>query len=877
MGSRPGRGRQRGQIIVLFEIMLIVILGFLRNNRQTLVNAVDAGALAGGTMLPVTGPDEANATNLLIAETIQADYPGLTAADFTITYKCLIGADDTGPLLTRDIPGVCDPRPSLLHNPGGNILSLEPYFRGAGLTRFSDCDPSAGDKCNVVYVTASKLTQFSIGPIIGVDQGTTGSISSAACKGACGAAPVVPVDVVIILDRTLSMAGNDSTGANKIQALQTAAKTVLSVYDPAEQRIALSLTGPAQINGSGDPTLANCSGYGSVYGKADDTNFSQRTHLVSTGSTNLVGDTTFLSTTLAANISSTGTTSISVSDPSKFPASGDFTIQIDSEQMLVTAGQGTSTWKVTRGYNSTTRKTHSKNAVVGWALSNAQSDNVIKVNSDAGFPSSGNFTIQVDNEQMTVTNVATDASGTVTWTVTRPGSGRATHGGQEDAYLVYGSGSTTIRVDSASGFPTSGKFTVKIDNEDLVVTGGQGTTTWTVQRGQDSTSAATHLGGAGVIRIVGRADTQIQVDDPLGLPFPDTPFQIAVGGTSNDEWMQVDSVSGSSAPYTWNVSNRGGGNGFSTHATGTIGNYSSGDTVYERDPWVASSSTVGMWVPVGLSGTDSMSPPPAVSGAAGDYHDTNSPLYKAISCISAATAGTDLATAIRMAQWYLDHYGRPGVTQGIILETDGHPQYGFSGSGDETTTNADFTCTNALAAANAAKADTTKSPDGIQMFTIGYGVDSSVRCPIRGTGNNGTYNPDESTTWSNKQATSLLLQMATDADHYFENPPSSELASVFTQAATILVQGGSHLIQLYPRPIVDGAGGDATMVSVVGQYFTGASLVYFGNAAGTIMSVSDSSISVVPPALPSGTVVPVTVTTPAGTSFITSSSYYTFP
>ena len=39
-----------------------------------------------------------------------------------------------------------------------------------------------------------------------------------------------------------------------------------------------------------------------------------------------------------------------------------------------------------------------------------------------------------------------------------------------------------------------------------------------------------------------------------------------------------------------------------------------------------------------------------------------------------------------MAQWYLDHYGRPGVTQGIILETDGHPQVGFE-SGDQTTTN----------------------------------------------------------------------------------------------------------------------------------------------------------------------------------------------
>ena len=56
--------REHGQIIVLFALVLVVILAFaaivvdlglLRNNRQTLVNAMDAAALAGGTLLPVDG------------------------------------------------------------------------------------------------------------------------------------------------------------------------------------------------------------------------------------------------------------------------------------------------------------------------------------------------------------------------------------------------------------------------------------------------------------------------------------------------------------------------------------------------------------------------------------------------------------------------------------------------------------------------------------------------------------------------------------------------------------------------------------------------------------------------------------------------------
>ncbi|WP_432876910.1 multicopper oxidase domain-containing protein [Kribbella sp. CA-245084] len=57
-------------------------------------------------------------------------------------------------------------------------------------------------------------------------------------------------------------------------------------------------------------------------------------------------------------------------------------------------------------------------------------------------------------------------------------------------------GQTSITVASAAGFPTTGSYFVRIDNEVLQVTGGQGTTTWTVARGQLTTAAATHASGA---------------------------------------------------------------------------------------------------------------------------------------------------------------------------------------------------------------------------------------------------------------------------------------------------------------------------------------------------------------------------------------------
>jgi Tfp pilus assembly protein PilX len=53
---------------------------------------------------------------------------------------------------------------------------------------------------------------------------------------------------------------------------------------------------------------------------------------------------------------------------------------------------------------------------------------------------------------------------------------------------------TTLTVASASGFPAS-SFHIRIDDEVMTVTGGFGTTTWTVTRGASGTTAKTHVNG----------------------------------------------------------------------------------------------------------------------------------------------------------------------------------------------------------------------------------------------------------------------------------------------------------------------------------------------------------------------------------------------
>jgi Tfp pilus assembly protein PilV len=57
---------------------------------------------------------------------------------------------------------------------------------------------------------------------------------------------------------------------------------------------------------------------------------------------------------------------------------------------------------------------------------------------------------------------------------------------------------TTLAVASAAGFPATAEFRVKIDSEVLLVTAGTGTTSWTVTRGVDGTTPATHNVGASV-------------------------------------------------------------------------------------------------------------------------------------------------------------------------------------------------------------------------------------------------------------------------------------------------------------------------------------------------------------------------------------------
>jgi hypothetical protein len=243
---------ERGQILVLTALLLVLMVGmgalsvdvgFYLHERQNVENAVDAGALAGAAYLPNNGVAAvAAATQFALAN----DH-GLTAAQVNVSFRCLVSSVATG------VPGSCDPK--------GDALWTKSASTGL---QVSPCVPANGDVCNVIIVTASNTQKFFLAPAIGIKSKSTGSVTSAACRGTCGAPPSTPVDVVLIMDRTGSMSSTDLANA------RAAATAMFQAWDAKLQWVALGLLGPSDTS-SQSAASAPCLGSPAVYVKGAST------------------------------------------------------------------------------------------------------------------------------------------------------------------------------------------------------------------------------------------------------------------------------------------------------------------------------------------------------------------------------------------------------------------------------------------------------------------------------------------------------------------------------------------------------------------------------------------------------------------------------
>ena len=189
--------------------------------RQTLHDTLDTAAHAGAYELPGNG---ASAKTAALAMA-RANDPGVVPH---VDLWCVVASTGAAKTVrSTQIPWTCNPGPAPYD------VARYPGLRCNTKLCAIPCIAEEGDRCNTVRAADSEVVPFDFAPVIGVSEGSTGSVSSVACKGSCGQAPV-PMDVVVVADRTASMAESD-----RLQMV-TAIKSMLKTMDPTQQYVALA-------------------------------------------------------------------------------------------------------------------------------------------------------------------------------------------------------------------------------------------------------------------------------------------------------------------------------------------------------------------------------------------------------------------------------------------------------------------------------------------------------------------------------------------------------------------------------------------------------------------------------------------------------------
>jgi Flp pilus assembly protein TadG len=178
------------------------------------------------------------------------------------------------------------------------------------------------------------------------------------------------------------------------------------------------------------------------------------------------------------------------------------------------------------------------------------------------------------------------------------------------------------------------------------------------------------------------------------------------------------------------------------------------------------------WLPVGLTSDYQTS---------ANQIDDFSNLVSTTACLDRASGSgdvpgphTNLGEPMKAAMDELLNNGRPNATKGIVFLSDGAANIVDSASA--AAVGAQGPCDYAAKMADLAKSN------GIEIYTIAYGADDICD------------RDDLASPWYNKSATELLEAMATDSDHYYYEPKSSDLDPVF-QTIGIQLGGSTRLIK----------------------------------------------------------------------------------
>jgi len=227
---RRFRLREDGQSLVMFIFMFFLLItasvgaidyGTYMRARQRLEISVDAAVLAGGLELPKNG-----ATAISMAfQYININDPDVNLENVSPSFRCLVGdRNHDGSPDSEDIPAVCNPGPNASFSCNDGLC-------------MSDCTFVDNNTCNVMALRASKEVPLIFTQLLGLSPVEITASRTGACKGPCGAPPKVPLDVIIILDRTGSMSPSD------LAAAKEGALAILEIFNPEFQHVGLAVLG----------------------------------------------------------------------------------------------------------------------------------------------------------------------------------------------------------------------------------------------------------------------------------------------------------------------------------------------------------------------------------------------------------------------------------------------------------------------------------------------------------------------------------------------------------------------------------------------------------------------------------------------------------
>jgi hypothetical protein len=228
---------ERGVVAVVVALLMVVLGGSaamtfdmsrLRHERHLIQAAVDLGSLAGAAYMPVSTPATAAQAEAVALEVASANAGQLSSGNVSISFLCVVsdpegnGGADSDELRYRCGHPDVDWGDGLWTSRNGKASH--------------PCNPYAGDVCNTIKLTASSSIDFYFAPLLGFNSGSTGAVQAASCRG-CGP---VPIDMVIIVDRSRSMSSSDVANVrNAIGNPDGALNSILEFYSPANVRVGL--------------------------------------------------------------------------------------------------------------------------------------------------------------------------------------------------------------------------------------------------------------------------------------------------------------------------------------------------------------------------------------------------------------------------------------------------------------------------------------------------------------------------------------------------------------------------------------------------------------------------------------------------------------